>query len=176
MRALVVNLYGGPGTGKSTMAAALFAELKWRGLRAELVTEFAKGVVWEGRPMPDPFYVSAKQCHTLKRAARAVDIVVTDSPLLLGLIYGRPETAALDGAIREAYAQFSNLDIFLRRANPYADYGRLQNESEALALDRRCTDMLTQQAILLYWYRASKVEVSPIITRILEEVACRENH
>jgi replication-associated recombination protein RarA len=30
MKTKVINLFGGPGTGKSTTAAALFAELKFR--------------------------------------------------------------------------------------------------------------------------------------------------
>ena len=37
----VINLYGGPGTGKSTTAAALFALIKREGYNVELVTEFA---------------------------------------------------------------------------------------------------------------------------------------
>ena len=39
---LVVNLFAGPGTGKSTVAAQIFAHLKWQGFSCELVTEFAK--------------------------------------------------------------------------------------------------------------------------------------
>jgi adenylylsulfate kinase-like enzyme len=41
----VINLFGGPGTGKSTLAAALFTDLKMKGINAELVTEFAKDLV-----------------------------------------------------------------------------------------------------------------------------------
>lgn len=45
---LVINLFGAPGAGKSTGAAIVFAELKKRGVNAELVTEFAKDKTWEG--------------------------------------------------------------------------------------------------------------------------------
>ncbi len=44
---LVVNLLGGPGSGKSTTAADVFARLKWQDINCELVTEFAKDLVWE---------------------------------------------------------------------------------------------------------------------------------
>ena len=44
---LVVNLFGTPGAGKSTGAAYIFSNLKMRGINAELVTEFAKDMVWE---------------------------------------------------------------------------------------------------------------------------------
>lgn len=43
---IVVNLYGGPGVGKSTGAAYVFARLKEAGVVAELVTEFAKDLTW----------------------------------------------------------------------------------------------------------------------------------
>jgi len=44
---LIVNLFGGPGTGKSTLCADLFAKLKWRHTNCEMALEFAKDKVWE---------------------------------------------------------------------------------------------------------------------------------
>ena len=45
---LVINLFGVPGSGKSTGAAYIFSRLKMAGINAELITEFAKDKVWEG--------------------------------------------------------------------------------------------------------------------------------
>ena len=42
---LLISLYSGPGSGKSTGAAWIFAKLKLAGVNAELVTEFAKDKV-----------------------------------------------------------------------------------------------------------------------------------
>ena len=42
MKKTVVNLYGGPGAGKSTAALQLVAELKKRGINADYVSEYAK--------------------------------------------------------------------------------------------------------------------------------------
>ena len=47
METKVINLFGNPGSGKSTVAAYLFSELKSRGLEVELVTETAKDLVWD---------------------------------------------------------------------------------------------------------------------------------
>ena len=44
---IVCNLFGSPGTGKSTLAAYVFAKLKMLGINCELVTEFAKDKTWE---------------------------------------------------------------------------------------------------------------------------------
>jgi adenylate kinase family enzyme len=49
METLFVNLFGSPGTGKSTMAASIFAELKWRGVDCEIVTEYAKELTWKAK-------------------------------------------------------------------------------------------------------------------------------
>jgi len=47
MKTIHINLWAGPGTGKSTMAASIFAELKWNKIDCELVSEYAKQIVWE---------------------------------------------------------------------------------------------------------------------------------
>ena len=39
---LLVNLYAGPGAGKSTGAAYIFAKLKMAGIDCEYVSEYAK--------------------------------------------------------------------------------------------------------------------------------------
>ena len=46
---IIVNLFGGPGTGKSTGAAYIFSQLKLAGIDCEFVSEFAKDKVWERR-------------------------------------------------------------------------------------------------------------------------------
>ena len=44
---LIVNLFGGAGIGKSTLMARIFSELKVQGYDCEMVTEFAKDLVWK---------------------------------------------------------------------------------------------------------------------------------
>jgi adenylate kinase family enzyme len=63
----VINLFGGPGSGKSTLAAGLFERMKIQGLSVELVTEYAKDMVWErrGNILDDQLYILAKQHRRL---------------------------------------------------------------------------------------------------------------
>ena len=44
---LLINIYGGPGAGKSTVAAGLFYELKKKGYDCGLVTEMATELVYD---------------------------------------------------------------------------------------------------------------------------------
>ena len=41
-KTIVINLIGGPCSGKSTVAAELFARLKKMGIKTELVSEYIK--------------------------------------------------------------------------------------------------------------------------------------
>lgn len=57
-KALIINLIGGPGSGKSTTAAGLFYKLKKLGYNCEMSLEFAKDKV-----MDDQIYIFGKQYH-----------------------------------------------------------------------------------------------------------------
>ena len=144
---LVVNLYGGPGTGKSTSAAATYASLKMDGCNAELATEYAKEIVWEGRHylLSDQLYIFAKQNRKLERLYNKVDVIVTDSPLLLCYYYSN-NTNILN-LINEMLVKARQLHIFLERKKKYNPKGRYQTEEEALEIDSGIYQMLEKLRI-----------------------------
>ena len=88
---IVINLFGPPGSGKSTGAAEVFAALKKLGVNAELVTEFAKDKTWEhnATALGCQEYVFGKQSYRLARCRNDVDVIVTDNPLPLSLLYNQ---------------------------------------------------------------------------------------
>lgn len=136
MSPIVVNFYGGPGSGKSTMAARVFSELKERKFNAELVTEFAKDLTWQEsmRVLDNQLYVFAKQYHRLWRLRDKVDIIVTDSPLVLSLVYGNTSDT-FKQLVKEEFGKFKNINVFLQRVKEYNPKGRSQTEEEAKLLD-----------------------------------------
>ena len=81
----VVDIYGSPSSGKSTLAAYVFAKLKMLGIRCELVTEFAKDLVWDERhkALQNQAFVFGNQFYRLSRLENEVDVAVVDSPLML---------------------------------------------------------------------------------------------
>ena len=48
-KTLVINLFGGPGVGKSTLCASVFAKLKIMGIDCEMATEYAKGAMTKSK-------------------------------------------------------------------------------------------------------------------------------
>jgi hypothetical protein len=131
---IVINLFGAPGSGKSTGAAYIFSKLKMNGINAELVTEAAKDMTWEGRnvALSDQLYVSGCQSLRLTRLNNNVDVVVTDSPLPIGLMYvdGVSKTY-LQPVLLQKFNQFSNINYYVNRCKPYNPKGRNQTEEES---------------------------------------------
>lgn len=138
-----INLIGGPGSGKSTMAAHVFAHFKMRGYDIELVQEYVKSWAYEKQVVKagDQIMLLAKQHRRelipLRNGVRAI---VTDSPLCLTAFYGQ-NTMKHDWELLWAIAKsherdYESLNIFLERpTGPYVQCGRYQTEAEAIEVD-----------------------------------------
>lgn len=146
----VINLFAGPGVGKSTTAAGLFFEMKKMGLNVELVQEYAKDMVYEQRHniLTDQIYVFAKQ---QRRIARLKDHnlhwVITDSPIPLGLIYLQPGALSenFHKLVMEVFDAYHNHNFLLSRNVAYNPVGRNQKtEQEAVVFDQKVTQLLNQ--------------------------------
>jgi hypothetical protein len=140
---LVVNLFAGPGAGKSTLASGLFYKLKMNGVNAELVTEYAKDKTWEGASkciFDNQIYIFGKQHHRQFRLLEGVDVIVTDSPLLLSIYYAdfkdRELKNSFNDVVVKAFNQFNNISYFINRNKPYNPKGRSQTFAEAEDIDR----------------------------------------
>jgi len=140
---LVVNLFAGPGAGKSTGAAFLFAFLKLFKVNVELVTEFAKELAWEGDKefmSRNQLYITGQQVRRMNRLVGKVDVIITDSPIEMAAFY--TEEPTLKQLCKEEGAKFSNrMDFFIERTKEYNPSGRNQTFEEAMEIDRRIREL-----------------------------------
>lgn len=146
----VINLFGGPNSGKSTTAAELFAEMKKAGMAVELVTEYAKDMVWEQRHniLGEQQYIFAKQQRRLTRLRGQVEWAITDSPLLFCAVYAHgDEPQSFFTNVVESFHQFENINIFFPRNPKFVFHreGRTQAESELEGLDAEIIHILPPQ-------------------------------
>lgn len=132
---IVVNLTGAPGAGKSTGAAKIFSELKQLGVNCELVGEFAKDKTWEHNvtALSCQEYVFGKQSYRLARCRDEVDVIITDSPLPLAIIYTNKEEIKkpLTELVMAVYNTYDNINFFINRVKPYNPKGRNQTAEES---------------------------------------------
>ena len=145
---VVINLTGAPGAGKSTGAAKLFYELKTLGINCELVSEFAKDKTWEhnATALNCQEYIFGKQSYRLKRCRDEVDVIITDSPLPLTIIYTHDELIKkpLTDLVMAIYNSYDNINFFINRVKPYNPKGRNQTAEESDALSAEIKHLYQQ--------------------------------
>lgn len=147
----VINLIGAPGAGKSTLMADIFAMMKRDGHQVEQIPEHAKELVWRDRQkeLADQLHITGEQHHRLFTMIGKVDYVITDSPILLGVLYLQ------DWLPREPFLQvikahldlYENVWIYVNRVRPYDPHGRVQSESESEQVDKDLKALLEELGI-----------------------------
>lgn len=168
--AIVINLFGGPCSFKSTFAGEIFAKLKWRRINCEYIQEYAKGLVWEGsfNVLANQIKVFGEQHHRTFRLLDKTDIVVTDSPLLLSVIYDAEKRIALKNLVFEEFNKCSNINFFLKRVGEYEHEGRMQNEQEAIGKDREILELLDSNLVAYTAIDGIEDNVSFVVERAVE--------
>ena len=132
----IINVFGEPGVGKSSIAAYIFYRLKIMGYNCELVTEFAKDMVYEknDNALSNQSYIFGQQMQKINRLKNNVDIIITDSPLFLcGLYIKEDDTISNNffNLVYDLFNSFDNYNYLLKRTHNYVCDGRLQDEEGA---------------------------------------------
>jgi len=150
---LVINLLSGPGCLKSSTAAGIFSLLKLHRVDCELVTEFAKDLTWGGDMwtlLQDQHYIFGEQHRRLLRLLGKVDVVVTDTSLLLSIIYGQREMSEnYNRSVIDAYNRFNNINFFLKRnlEIDYEELGRKESLKQSIEIDNKIEELIRREKI-----------------------------
>lgn len=168
-KTLVVNLFAGPGAGKSTTAAGVFFELKSRGINCELAAEYAKDLCWEERTrtFDDQIYIFGKQYHRIFRLLGQVAVVITDSPLLLTPVYDSEKRPTLKKLVLEEHNKMWTYNVFLKRKKAFNPKGRNHNEEQSKDIDYAVADMLLENDVLFETFEGTVEGKDAIVKKIL---------
>lgn len=171
---LIVNLFGVPGAGKSTGAAYVFSQLKMRGVNAEPVTEFAKDKVWEDNQtvLDNQIYVFAKQYFRIKRLQDKVDIIVTDSPILLSSFYAKEDESFpnFDILVTQVANSYDSINAYIDRVKPYNPAGRLQTEEGSDVLVERLDKFLENHGVVCKHYNGDKQGYDRLVEDVIKRI------
>lgn len=169
---IIVNMFGAPGAGKSTGAAYVFSKLKLAGINAELVTEFAKDKVWEGNQavFQNQAYIFGKQYFRISRLQDKVDVVITDSPILLSSFYNKDKllNKELDALVTKVFESYQNFNVYINRVKTYNPAGRFQTEEESDKLAMDLEKFLTDRGITCKYYPGSEDGYNTLVSDILK--------
>lgn len=161
---IVINGYGGPGAGKSTACLEITAALKKEGYNAEYVQEYAKELVYEkdmemldGSP-EHQYEILKEQTRRMDRLYDQVDFIVTDSPVMLNIIYNKQLTPEYESLVNELQGEYINYSFFMERdASNFEKEGRIHNLTESIEKDNEIKDMLQKNEIKYKTYNHENV-------------------
>jgi nicotinamide riboside kinase len=168
----VINLFGAPGSGKSTMAARIFADMKCRGIKVEYTDEYAKRKVYEGnsKALGCQPYIMAQQLYKLEILENDADFVITDSPVLLSCLYNsRYPQNSFNHFTIDAFNQFNNNNLVLLRdyKSEVQGFGRIHNHLQCVEIQNRMMRMLDSNRIEYTVIDQFTKDITPIVEGIL---------
>ena len=153
METIIINFFGPPSSGKSTQAAGLFYKLKMLGINCELITEYAKDATWEKNftALENQLFTTANQVYRQERVEGKVDVIITDSPIILGLFYWNPTNKSkydyFKKFLLEMFFEKNTINVYVRRKHAYSNIGRNQTENEATIIGDKILNFLDENKI-----------------------------
>lgn len=138
----IVNTYGSPGCGKTTLCARLFAALKDLGVNAYFTMEVVKTWCIEGKGIGNygQFVLFGQEAERQSRLFNKVDIGLIDSPVGLSGFYNYYYSGKKDNSLSPACKEFYRraeedgvkmINLFLSPQKPYDGRDRYQTEEQA---------------------------------------------
>jgi len=145
MQSKVINLFGSPGSGKTTASWYLAAKMKMSGVSVELTGEFAKSLTHSNRKdcLKSQMLILGKQINKIERLLNKYQYIIVDSPILLAAIYSPidyPQNFV--PFLLDFNKRFLNINFFINRVKPYNPIGRNQTELESNLLSKQIKDFL----------------------------------
>lgn len=167
METLVVNAFGGPGVGKTTACWHIASTLKKKGIIAEYVSEYAKELVYEEKfdmlddSMKNQTLILCEQDRRLKRLIGKVDVIVTDSPLLLSIIYANDKNKDFEEMVLKEFNKYNNFNLVVLRntKQEYQQSGRKESLEESIKKDKEIMELLDSNKLLYGTYYQSTLDV-----------------
>ena len=176
----IINLFGGPGIGKSSIAAGLTYKLKKRHITCDNPYEFPKLLAWDENhsAIRDQLFVLANQHRGIVKSYGKVDYIILDSPIILSLTYKSfyksdqyPATLygeSFDKMVLDIYNRYDNINIMLKRTEGnHNNSERYQNLNESVELDTVIEDSLINNDLPYHVVKVNGSTVKNILKLIL---------
>lgn len=132
---LNLNIWGGPGTGKSIITSELYAQLKKSGVSCEMAREYAKELTWAGQiHLHEQLWISAEQHRRQAILQGRADVVITDAPVPQGVLFAPLSyRESLLESLVALTKGWNSLNILVNRTEdvPYEQAGRNESPEHA---------------------------------------------
>lgn len=174
-KTIVVNFFAGPCAGKTTCAWEVASELKKRGIETEYVSEYAKELFWDEKfdlldgSLKNQKFIHDEQSKRINRLLGKVQIVVTDCPTILTVMYLKESDSAIkDEFIKYTLNEFNshnNFNLFVNRGKEFQQAGRIHDLEQSKSIDKQVKTFLEDNNIYYgsYYHKTINILVDNII-------------
>jgi hypothetical protein len=171
----LVNLFGGPGAGKSSIASGITYKLKKNHITCDNPYEFPKLLAWDENKeaIKDQFFIAGNQHRGIAKSYGKVDYIVIDSPILFSLVYtgyydkGYPSDRygeSFFNFIVDLHNSYDNINILLERSDGnHNEKERYQTLNESLEIDKIIKGILDDNNIPYHTVKVGKNTVKEIM-------------
>lgn len=117
-----------------------------------------------------------KQHYKLARVVGKVDVIITDSPIILSAIYNESEVLGeeFNTVVLNVSNSYNNLNVLLKRDHPYEDNGRNETEYQAQKIRKKLINKLNEYNVQYSWCTSSKDMYDTIVEIIEKKVGCKK--
>lgn len=167
----LINLYGGPGAGKSTVALSVAGEMRRQGYSVELVAEDIKYNIYANNYsiFENQVKILGDQIQRLHSMDNKVKYAVLDSPLLQQTVYTEDAPESFKDLVRNINGTFKAISFFVARGDfEFEQKGRIHNKEQSLVLDRLIMDELDRNNINSYRITSSDDGIAAVLATVYE--------
>ena len=171
-KTIVVNLIGGPCSGKSTIAAELFSKLKRLGVKCELVPEYIKERIYEeNKTIPtNQIAIFGMEHYGIANKLNKVDVIIHDGAFPNNILYNNEDNEEFNRLIVSEYMRFNNIDFFIDRGDvKFETYGRIHNLEQSIKLDKGIKEIYKQYG-LSYIEVEAEHAIEQIVPIVMEKI------
>lgn len=175
----LVNLFGGPGIGKSGISSGITYHLKKRHINCNNPYEFPKVVAYDGNmsAIKDQGFIFANQHRGIAQCYGKVDYIIVDSPVLFSLIYNNYYTKgypaelyneSFNQMVLDTHFYYDNFNVLLKR-NPNSIHNnreRFQDATQSLEIDALCKKILDDNNIPYFEVEVNSKTVKKILKKL----------
>lgn len=176
-----ICFFGGPGLGKSTIGARLFADLKQTGLRVEFAIEHVKNWTFINRHIEwdQPYLLGRQIQYSHYPLQQGADLVVEESPPELNAWYATyfnlPAADQLMNVAWEYSKVYPTLYVFLKRQDHFYDnFGRFQDIEDAKLIDHGVEAMLLRRAGMHNIWNVNPQEYDEFLLDVKKELGFKD--
>jgi len=171
----LINLFGGPGIGKSGIAAGITYQLKSKHISCNNPYEFPKTLAWDKNlpAIQDQLFVFANQHRGIAQSYGKVDYIIIDSPIMFSTIYHSYYTTGYPAEyygksfhtmVLDLHNKYDNLNILLKRSNTEINEAeRFQDLKQSLEIDELCKAKLEEHNLPYHEIKMGKNTVKKIL-------------